>query len=207
MKKGIASILTVSVIFALTACSLGGKTGDTNLFASNASEDPKKDEGNSSSQIDADSNNGNSSDMSGDAGDGSLLASDDNGAPVDVEEGETHKTTTWFREYVQKGKENSKSTRPYITVEFDQEHNYVKYYMEYMGTNVYMIVDNNSMVPIDGEYEIEYYGENVDSPPEFIPVYMTYTSSQIMIYRWDESKQAFDYDNPLEFNFKREYEL
>ena len=60
MKKGIASILTVSVIFALTACSLGGKTGDSNLFASNVTEDPKKDEGSSSSQIDTDSDNGNS---------------------------------------------------------------------------------------------------------------------------------------------------
>jgi hypothetical protein len=111
----------------------------------------------------------------------------------------------WTRLYLKEGEEDRNSYWPYITVEYNREKDYVAFTMDYLGSNIYMSVDSADLVPIDGEYWIQDFGNADGSPPELSKAYMKYTPEQITIYYWSEIDQAFDWDAPQYFNFTEEF--
>ena len=111
----------------------------------------------------------------------------------------------WTRLYIKQGEEDRNSYWPYITVEYNQKQNYVAFTMDYLGSNIYMSVDSVDLVPVDGEYWIQDFGNADGSPPELTKAYMKYTADQITIYYWSETDQAFDWEYPQVFNFTEEF--
>ncbi len=203
IKKILMGLMAFTFAFTLFACASSGK--NEAMTASN-SADPVKESASEVKDNTVSDNKDNGAEATAEDTD-VLTAADEepSGEPAQEESGEEHKTKeSWCRVYVQQGKEDVTSYYPTITVEYNQKSNYVAFTMDYLGTNVYMSVDSDNLVPINGEYFILDYNEDPMNPSMEL-VYLEYSASQIKLYSYNETDKEFDYEYPLVFNFKEEY--